>query len=218
MQKTPQKIACYRLLIEDNDNSEVNFVSLVEDPAIEINWFAFSNGETKPKMEEIKFKITNSDKKILTGIFMVPDKPIYRIDPKTGEEFYVVFTSDDIERAVKKFSKNGYSKNIDVEHSGAEVAGCYVMDSWFIRDDQTQLFGFKDIPKGAWVGSICVEDDALWNDFIKTGKLKGFSVAGLFKLGKKTLIDAFSNKVEDKYSPEELKLIDDIADLLLGEE
>lgn len=221
--EVPKKIACYRLLVDDTDSTEVDFISLVEDPAIQIDWMSFSNGESKPRVEEVKFKINSQEKRMLSGVFMVPDKPIYRMDKETGEEYFVVFTADDIEMAVKKFNKNSYGKNINTEHDGGPN-GCYVMDSWFVRDaDSNPLkhLGFNVSP-GSWVGTVHVEDQAMWDDYIKTGKVKGFSVEGLFKFGKKTLIDGFkSNKIDDRFTDrftdEELDLINKIADILLDE-
>ena len=220
--KTPKMMPCYRLLIDPNDdNTEVDFISLVEDPAIKIDWFAFSNDPSKKREQEFKFKMQNAEKRMLTGVFMVPEKPIYRIDQETGEEYFVIFTAQDIENAVKKFFKRSYSSNINVEHS--EIApGCYLFDSWFIRDEESNpvaKFGFNNLPVGTWVGTIHVEDENMWNEFVKSGKVKGFSVEGIFKFGKKTMMNTF--KTEEKhhtFTDEELRLISDIADFLLDGE
>jgi hypothetical protein len=36
------------------------------------------------------------------------------------------------------------------------------------------------VPVGTWMASVKVEDDKIWNDFVKTGKVKGFSLEGYF--------------------------------------
>jgi hypothetical protein len=220
----PKKLACYRLLIDENDDTEVNYISMVEDPAIKIDWFAFSNGDVKPKEQEFKFKTLNkehAEKRMISGVFMVPDKPIYRVDKESGEEYFVMFTADDIERARNKFMKSRYNNQIDTEHN--EIAnGCYLVDTWILRDEDSnpvKKYGFENIPVGAWVGTIKVDDDAIWNDFIKTGKIKGFSVSGMFKFGKKSLINTFKDeKTPHTFTAEELKFISDIADFLLDDE
>ena len=37
-----------------------------------------------------------------------------------------------------------------------------------------------DLPLGTWVGSIKVNNDDVWNNYVKTGKVKGFSIEGYF--------------------------------------
>lgn len=219
--KSNNKIACYRLMVNDaDDGTEVNFVSLVEDPAIQMDWVAFSSTGEMKKEQNFKFKIDNAQKQMLSGVFMIPDKPIYRVDKETGEEYFVVFTADDIERAVKKFFKNGYNNNINVEHSTL-APGCYVMDSWFIRDSDSnpvKKFGFNDLPVGTWVGTVHVEDENMWNEFVKTGKIKAFSVEGLFKFGDKKLINTFEMETEKlNFTEDEKNLIEKLAQYLSEE-
>lgn len=217
----PKKIACYRLLINDNDGTEVDKISLVEDPAIQVNFIAFNkDGSKKNEYQNQKFKIQDASKRMLTGVFMAANKPIYRVDKETGEEYYVIFEAQDIERAVKKFFKGNQSGRINIEHSDM-APGCYVMDSWFIRDPQNnplKSFGFE-VNTGDWCGTVYVEDEKLWNEYIKTGKLKGFSVEGLFKFGDKKLINTF-NSDEDRldFTADELKIIEDIARMLADED
>jgi len=214
-----KKIICYSLEINDNDATEVDYISLVEDPAIQIDWLAFSkDGSFQGKEKQMEFKVQDASKRMITGVFLIPDKPIYRVS-ETGEEFAVVFSADDIERAVKKFHSKGYGKNIDTEHN-VEKNGCYVVDSWFIRDEnQNPLkpYGFKDIPVGSWVGTVHVPNEEYWNHYIKTGHLKGFSVMGMFKFGKKSEIEMEFSK-QEKFTKEELELINKIADLLIDDE
>ena len=40
--------------------------------------------------------------------------------------------------------------------------------------------GFENLPDGTWFGFVKVENDKIWNEYVKTGKLKGFSVEGNF--------------------------------------
>ena len=37
-----------------------------------------------------------------------------------------------------------------------------------------------DLPLGTWVGSVKVNNDEIWNEFVKTGVVKGFQYRGLF--------------------------------------
>ena len=36
------------------------------------------------------------------------------------------------------------------------------------------------MPVGTWMASVKVEDEGIWNDYVKTGKVKGFSLEGYF--------------------------------------
>ena len=88
------KLPIYTLEInEDDKDTGVNFVALVDSPAIERNWVAFN--------KEQKF-IANEDKQIITGPLMIADLPIFRRDNILGE-YYAVFTAETIEKIVNKF-------------------------------------------------------------------------------------------------------------------
>jgi hypothetical protein len=41
------------------------------------------------------------------------------------------------------------------------------------------LYGL-DVPVGTWMGSVKVDNDEVWNDYVKSGKVKGFSIEGYF--------------------------------------
>ena len=71
------KLPIYNLEInEDDQETGVNFVALVDSPAIERNWVAFNKQQTF---------IANQEKQIVSGPLMVADLPIYRQDAILGE-------------------------------------------------------------------------------------------------------------------------------------
>jgi hypothetical protein len=37
-----------------------------------------------------------------------------------------------------------------------------------------------NVPVGTWMGAVKVNNDEVWNDYVKTGKVKGFSIEGYF--------------------------------------
>jgi len=43
--------------------------------------------------------------------------------------------------------------------------------------------GFENVPDGSWFGSFKVDNDEVWQ-LIKDGKVKGFSVEGVFNYRK----------------------------------
>lgn len=165
------------LIIDEEDESGVDFIALVDSPAIESNWQAFN------KQQEIQtsFKIQDEVKRIVSGYFMIADLPIIRMNDK-GERFYVVFRKETINKIVDKFFKNGYSNNINLMHDKSDLAnGVYVIESLIIDKDRGIVapIGFENTPDGSWWGSMRVEDDAIWEQ-VKDGTFRGFSVEGLF--------------------------------------
>jgi hypothetical protein len=180
-----KKLPVYELTIDPTgDDTEVNFLSLVENPAIQIDWVAFDeSGQNK----RCKFKVMDAAKQILLGPVMLANTPIYRKNPDTGEEYYVTMSPETIEIAAKKFFKNKYTNNISKDHE-TPVSNAYVFESWQVKDpksDKSSLYGYKLNP-GDLVMAVQIEDTNFWNSFItgKNGdfeKLLGFSVEGNFK-------------------------------------
>lgn len=166
----------YELIIDENNDSGVNYIALVDSPAIESNWQAFSKQKKKP----LKFKIENEEKRIISGYLMKADLPIYRIDEHG--EYYVVFKKNTIIEIVKKFMRNGFTRNTNLDHSPHQLAdNVWLIESIIIDKDRgTQApKGFEDAPDGSWFGSMYVGNNAIWEE-IKAGTFKGFSVEGMF--------------------------------------
>lgn len=156
----------YRIVIDENDmNTGVDFISLVNDPAIEENFIAFNSSQFNFKAEK--------EKRMLYGPLMIPNKMIYRNDERFGE-YNVYFNSDDIEMIIKKFSKNNFNNNISFEHMGLVVRGTLIEN--FIIKEGMIIPGFENLPIGSWFGCVYIEDEKFWNDFVKSDIVKGFSI------------------------------------------
>ncbi len=161
------------LIIDDEDpQSGIDAVSVVHSPAIEENFVALNK-------HEIELKEVDSEKRILMGAALVPNKQIYRRNSK-NEEYYIYFSSDTIRKASELFLINSNQNNATYEHE-KKVTGLSVVESWIIEDsktDKSRLYGF-DLPKGTWMISMKVNNEEIWND-VKEGKVKGFSIEGYF--------------------------------------
>lgn len=133
------------------------------------------------QIERNTFAIQDEDEQIITGALMLADKPIYRNDE--NGEYYVVFTKDTIKQIAQKFFAKGYQSNVNLMHdSGQKLDGLTMFESW-ITDEKRgirAMKGFDDVPDGSWFGSFKVNNDEVWQ-MIKDGKVKGFSVEGLFQ-------------------------------------
>ena len=149
----------------------VRRISLVTAPATQSDFMLFSQ-------DELKFKVTNTDKKVITGIAMRPNMHIPRRDAD-GELYYGFFSEETVTRASELFFRNGQNTNTtNLEHE-FDVDGIYVFESWLVIDpesDKSKSLGMSDVRKGDWIVSMKVENDLIWNEFLKTGLIKGFSV------------------------------------------
>lgn len=173
------KLPIYQLEISEdlNDDVEVDFVSLVDRPAIERDFLTF-------KEDKAEFIIQSEDRRIVSGALMLADTPIYRNDQ--NGEYYVTFTKDTIEKIAQKFFKKGYQSNVNLMHDEAlAVEGVTMYESFIVDSSRgvVAMKGFEDAPEGSWFGSFKVENESVW-DKIKSGEFKGFSVEGIFNYKK----------------------------------
>lgn len=155
----------FEIIINDEEQG-VDFISLVDEPAMKVDFLKFS------KDEQFYFK-ADKDKKMLFGVFIMADFPVYRQTEKWGE-IYTIFKPDTISKIQKRFNKKGYGRNINFNH-GDNIVKAYVVDDFIVSDLIKPNFGF-DVNVGSWCGSIYVEDDDFWNGFVKSEIVKGFSV------------------------------------------
>lgn len=160
------------IIDEEAELFGIDAISLVEQPAIESDWLALNS-------DKLILAEADKDRRILVGAALIPDKPIYR--HKEGEEFHVYFSKKTVRRAMELFFKYGNQGNTTLEHE-AKLNGLSVVESWIVEDkdkDKSQIFGL-DVPVGTWMVSVKVDNDAIWKDWVKAGKVKGFSIEGYF--------------------------------------
>lgn len=164
----------YDVVLNDTEKG-VYSISVVEDPAMEGMFIALN------QEQEVKLAKVDAEKRILMGVALVPDKIIYR--NMDGNEFNIRFSKDTIEKAAHLFLSNGFQNESSLEHS-LKLNGMSVVESWIIEDpekDKSRKYGL-DHPVGSWMVSMKVNDEKVWNEYVKLGKVKGFSIDGLFSL------------------------------------
>ena len=161
------------ILDEEQEDAGIEAISIVESPAIESDFVALNS-------EEIKLAEIDKEKKILLGALLIPNKPIYRKGDE-GEEYYIFFSKDTIVKASQMFLKNGYQNNSTLEHAQA-LNGLTLVESWIVESetqDKSRKYGLN-VPVGTWMGSMKVNNDEIWSEYVKTNKVKGFSIEGYF--------------------------------------
>jgi len=158
----------YDIKLSD-DTQGVGFISLVDEPAIGVEWIKLAKHE-----EVIHFK-ADKEKQMLYGPFLIPNKLIYRSDESNGE-YYVRFSAEEIEKIATKFNSDLNSKNINLQHSDKKVEA-FVAQNWMIEgeQDKSKNLGF-DLPEGTWFGGVKITDKEFWDSKVKTNEVKGFSV------------------------------------------
>jgi plastocyanin domain-containing protein len=176
----------YEIFIDESKESFVDAVALVDELAIESNFFAFSN-----EQKNLTFSVEDV-KKELVGAAMIPDMHIFR-KSESGEGYNVYFSKDTIRQIAQVFFKKGFQANINLSHSDVP-ANSFIFQSYIV-DDSMGISSPKglNLPDGSWVVGMKVTDDNTWNE-IKAGKLKGFSVEGLFQM--------MESEIEQKHSKE----------------
>jgi len=197
------------LFIDENDDvSGIEAVSIVENPAIEEDFVAL-------KSQEFKFAEVNKEKRILMGAALIPNKPIYRANEEN--EYYIYFSRDTVRKASELFFIKGNHNKSTLEHQ-MPLEGLVAVESWIVEDkekDKSKIYGM-DMPLGTWMLSMKVLNDDVWNNYVKTGKVKGFSIEGYF-----------ADKVERPNEPnnlsawneeEEEHLVNELKQILSGQE
>ena len=168
-----EKPKIIELIIDENDlQTGIHAVSVVHSPAIEENFIALSK-------HEIELKEVDSEKKILMGAALVPNKQILRAD-KDGKGYYIYFSEETIKKASELFLMRSNQNNATYEHK-EKLNGMSVVESWVIDNpemDKSKEYGFN-LPKGTWMIAMKVNNEDIWKD-VKAGKVKGFSIEGYF--------------------------------------
>lgn len=180
----------YEVRFNEEENDGVYCVSLVSDPAIGVQFVTLS------KQKELKLATINEEQRILLGAVLIPNQPIYR--NQDGHEFNIVFPAETIKQVQQNFSRQGYLNNSTIEHSGQQINDVTFVETWIKEDevhDKSVRYGFNE-PVGTWFAAMKVNNDEIWNDYVKTGKVKGFSIDGVFDLEKVNLKSEYSMNLE----------------------
>jgi hypothetical protein len=163
----------YELVIEDENIDGCFAISLVEEPAIESNFVFFDK-------ERVQFAALNDEKRLVMGPILIPNKQILRVDGE-GKPYHVFFKPETIKKLSEMYLKNKYTDSSTLEHD-KKINGVTLVESWIkesITKDKSALYGI-DVPVNTWMGTFKIDNDEIWNDYVKTGEVKGFSIEGLF--------------------------------------
>jgi len=192
------------ILDEEQEEGGIEAISIVESPAIESDFVALNN-------QEIKLAEIDKEKRILLGALLIPNKPIYR----NGDEgdYYIFFSKDTIVKASQMYLKNGYQNSTTLEHDQA-LKGLTLVESWIVESetqDKSRKYGLN-VPVGTWMGAVKVNNNEIWNEYVKTNKVKGFSIEGYFA----DKMEKPKEKIKEDMSKED-KILEKIIKILTPE-
>lgn len=159
------------ILDEENEDNGITAISVVENPAIEEDFIALKN-------QQINFAEQDKEKRILMGAALIPNKPIFRKHKE--DEYYIFFSKKTVRKASELFFIKGNQSESTLEHK-IPLKGLTVVESWIVESDKdkSRHYGL-DVPVGTWMVSMKVNNDEIWDEYVTTGKVRGFSIEAYF--------------------------------------
>jgi len=193
------ELETFELFIDEaREEDGIEAISLVEFPAIEENFVALSK-------HKVEFKTVDTEKRVIVGLALVPDKPIYR---RSGDnEYNIIFSKETVRKASELYLKRLKLNNATLEHDEQMTGGVSVIESWIVEDpikDKTALYGLNAVV-GAWAVTMKIDNDQVWED-VKAGKYLGLSIEGMF-----------SDRAEDVEEIEAAKILEELKELFKEE-
>ena len=163
---------------------------------------------SQQNMSKQEFSVDN-EKRMVYSPLIIPNILIPRLDEDTNEKYFVRFTPQVIEKIQNLYMIEKRLDQTNYEHTDKKIESVVMVESWLVsgESDKAYQLGFNrsDIPDGTWMGGFKVldtpEGDNIWNNYIKTGRVKGFSVEGNFLMN-------FSRLKTDEY------LLDEIINII----
>ena len=150
-------------------------ISLVDDPAVMSNFLAFDNNR-KVQM----YKVEDEEKRLVRGVVMRADFPIYRYDKNFGE-YYIIYKAEQIRIMAEKYLLESRQNDVNLMHEqNSDVEGVQMVQ-YFIKGNGVSVEGFEDIADGSLFAEFHIVNDEIWSA-IKDGTYRGFSLEGVFDL------------------------------------
>ena len=193
-------------------------VSLVKNPAVETTLMKFSSEE--------KMYFSNEEKRVVYAPAMIPNKMIFRNNIQ-GEPANVFYTAETIEKLQQNYFRNKGNFSTNLDHADNNIEGVFPFESWIVQNkeiDKSKDMGF-DVPNGTWMMGHKIDNDSVWNDYIKTGKIDGLSIEASL-LHKEQLInkvnmsklDAVIEAIKQVFSAEETETVVETTEVEMAED
>lgn len=172
----PKKLK--RIFIDYDDNTNIDEVlmdrnSIVDAPAHGRRAVFFDDHK-----KAVQFSFDN-DKRIVVGVAIEANKPIYRnANEQFNEPHEVVFTPKSIELIRDSFHRSNNLHKLNENHSGKDD-DVVLIQSYIVGGKRNpklpEIFEGQGLSDGTWIVGYKVLSDSLWGK-IKSGDFSGFSV------------------------------------------
>ena len=190
-------IPVFNAIISDEETGMFK-ISLVDEPAVMSNFLAFDKAR-KPLL----YSIANEEKRIVRGVVMRADFPIYRYDESFGE-YYIIYKADTIRQMAEKYLLESRQNDVNLMHeSDSDVDGVQMVQ-YFIKDAEAGVnpSGFEEIADGSLFAEFHIVNDDVWEQ-VKDGTFKGYSLEGVFDLVPETdeeKVESIVDSLEGKFN------------------
>ena len=194
-------------MLEASDDENFVFeTSLVSNPATQQSFYMFSDESEQVVYKFKAFELSNGDsvEYMISGIWFEPDTKYVRrteIAPNTYTEYTVEITREELQKIVINNKKQGFNDSFMLEHKDILPMNFTEVESW-IYTKQNPLsplyqhslkdLGYDEskVKEGTVLKTVFVGDKQFWEDYIVTGKIKGFSIGGKFNQRLENFSDA----------------------------
>ena len=93
-----------------SENCGMKKISLVDAPAVRTDFQAFADAE-----QPMRYAVQDEDRRLVYGVIMRANFPIYRYTKKTGE-YYILYDADTIREMAEKYLSDGRQDNVNLQH------------------------------------------------------------------------------------------------------
>jgi len=165
----------------------IEMIAFTSKPAVKVKGMAFNSQE--------KLYFADNTKMRIVAPAMIPME-IYRNDE--GDEYFVEFTAEEIEKIHAKFMSNLSNKDVfNIEHDAENKVPAYVLEAWIVEDpntDKAKAFNI-DVPKGTLMLTAQVTDEAYYNELVSNGQV-GFSIEGFLGMKLSEIEQQFKTNID----------------------
>ena len=167
-------IPVFDAIISDEETGMFK-ISLVDTPAVMSNFLAFEDNRVVQM-----YKVEDEEKRLVRGVVMRADFPIYRYDKRMGE-YYIIYKAEQIRIMAEKYLLESRQNAVNLMHEqNSDVEGVQMVQ-YFIKGNGVSVEGFEDIADGSLFAEFHIVNDEIWNA-VKDGTYRGFSLEGVFDL------------------------------------
>lgn len=178
----------YKAIIAD-EQDEIDFNAFVDHPAHGKAFETFLQSGKDGKRKDFIFE-KQGEQMIVRGVAIHANQPIYRYDRKTGEEYYIYFTAEEIKKMGERMSERNYFNNVNEMHDANRTINnkdITFMEVFYVDKasgvNVPTALSDQNIQDGSMIISYKIKNEELWNK-IKNGTYYGFSIEGWFTLVK----------------------------------